>query len=141
MGGWGAGLIALVLATSVAACDSDDNAAPTTTPPNSASSSTSTRAEPNCAAHLPDGFTTLVSEERVTVADIRSLVVATLPPGPTQLVLPSHSADDAALFCIASDGGKSYNSYWVAGGGEVGDVCVVTYADGPPANPTWNGCD
>lgn len=140
MGRWGVGAIALVLGTSVAACDSDDQAHTTTTSTSIEGTSTSPTAALNCAAHLPDGFTSVVSEEPVTVADVRAIVVGTLPPEPTQLLLPSHAADDLALFCIASDGGNSYNSYWVASDDEVETVCITSYAGGLPAEPTW-GCE
>lgn len=91
-------------------------------------------AEPNCDAHRPEGFPTIVAMRGATVGDVRAIRVGTLPPQPTDVLLPSYSVDAPAVLCKATDGGSSFAYYWVALGGEVGNICTVTYGDGaePP---------
>ena len=104
--------------------------------------SATTITEPNCESHRPAGFPEVVWSKETTVEDVRAIRWGTLPPQPTELLLPSYSPGDPALLCIASSDHHSYASYWVASGGEVGDVCISTYGEGAePSEPQFGGCD
>ena len=138
------GLSALVVfvASVTGACAGDasrSNSEPVTAepqPPSGTSASsvdqsaTTAELEPNCESHRPDGFPTVISEEKVTVGDVRAIRIGTLPPEPTEVLLANYSADDMAVICVAFNGARSYSTYWVAGGGEVGYMCDSTYGEG-----------
>lgn len=81
----------------------------------------------------PRGFDLFVKAERVSIADLRNIVVVTPPPTPSSLLLPRHDAAEEALLCWATDGDVTYVEYWVTLDGDSKVLCTTRLVESIPA--------
>ena len=79
-----------------------------------------------CESVAPASYTKYFASESVTVAEIRAVVVGTLPASPTSLVLPDHEPSDTATMCWATDGAGRYVQYWVTPDGQTKTLCTTS---------------
>jgi hypothetical protein len=89
--------------------------------------------EARCMNFAPSGFGVFSRAETVSIGDIRNIVVVTLPPTPSSLLLPGHDAAEEAVMCWATDGDATFVRYWVTSGGESKVLCISRVADSTPA--------
>lgn len=72
------------------------------------------------------GYSKYFTSEHVTVAEIRAIVVGTLPPPPTSVLLAGRQPAERALMCWATDGSTRYVQYWVTQDGQTKSLCVTS---------------
>lgn len=88
--------------------------------------------EGRCMEFAPSGFGVFSRAETVSIADIRNIVVVTLPPTPSSLLLPGHDAAEEAVMCWATDGAATFVQYWVTSSGESKVLCTTRVAESTP---------
>ena len=65
--------------------------------------------------------------ETATIGDIRGIVVGTLPPSPTSLLLPTYDSSEQALVCWSTSSDRTtVAQYWVTSNGESQVLCIGT---------------
>ena len=146
--GWTLGLVAIVIFAVVgASCSETATRAPeeTTTsiveirtaePTSSTTASTTVvdSAEQRCMQFAPNDQLLFAKAETVSIADIRSIVVATPPPTPTSLLLPGHDSSEQALMCWSTSTDRTtVAQFWVASNGESRVFCTEKFLE--PASP------
>lgn len=101
-----------------------------TLPPASASTEGTESAEQRCTHFAPSDHPVFLKAEMVTINDIRNIVVATLPPTPTSLLLPEHAASEEAVMCWSTSADRiSVAQFWVTLGGESRVFCTVRFLE------------
>jgi hypothetical protein len=96
-------------------------------PSSTVGSSTVLSSEQRCTQFAPSDQRSYFKAETATIGDIRGIVVGTLPPPSTSLLLPTHDASEQALVCWStSSDGTSVAQYWVTSNGESQMLCVGT---------------
>lgn len=123
--------LALVLSCAVlAACSGSSSSSPpsirTTTTSAALSTAPIDAAATTCESVAPASYSKYFTSEDVTVAEIRAVVVGTLPVSPTSLVLPDHEPSDTATMCWATDGAGRYVQYWVTPDGQTKTLCTTS---------------
>ena len=89
--------------------------------------STVLSSEQRCMQFAPSDQRSFFQAEKVTIGDIRGIVVGTLPPPPTSLLLPTHDSSEQALVCWSTSRDRtSVAQYWVTSNGESQVLCVGT---------------
>jgi hypothetical protein len=78
-----------------------------------------------CLSVAPTNYAKYFTSETLTVAEIRAIVVNTLPPPPTSLLLPDHEASEKATMCWVTDGAGHFAQYWLTQDGQIGTVCTT----------------
>jgi hypothetical protein len=101
-----------------------ETSAATTGPPTSGNP-----VEGRCLEFAPSGFGVFSRAEAISVAEIRNIVVVTLPPTPASLLLPGHDAAEEAVMCWATDGAATLVQYWVTRSGESKVLCTTRVAE------------
>lgn len=123
--------LALVLSCAVlAACSGSSSSSPpsirTTTTSAALSTAPIDAAATTCESVAPASYSKYFTSEDVTVAEIRAVVVGTLPASPTSVVLPDHEPSDTATMCWATDGAGRYVQYWVTPDGQTKTLCTTS---------------
>jgi len=106
--------------TSTRASTTTTTAAPASTPSTTSVNAVATK----CASAAPVGYSKFFTSENVTVAEIRAIVVGTLPPPPTSVLLDGHQGSEQAVMCWATDGAGRYVQYWVTQDGHTKPLCI-----------------
>ena len=146
--GWMRGLVAIGIFAAVgASCSETATRAPeeTTTsiveirtaePTSSTTASTMAvdSAEQRCMEFAPNDQLLFAKAETVSIADIRSIVVATPPPTPTSLLLPGHDSSEQALMCWSTSTDRTTVAhFWVTSTGDSQVFCTEKFLE--PASP------
>jgi hypothetical protein len=90
--------------------------------------------EQRCMEFAPKDQFLFARSEPVSIADIRSIVVATPPPTPTSLLLPGHDSSEQALMCWSTSTDRTtVAQFWVTSNGESRVFCTEKFLK--PASP------
>ena len=152
-GEWSIGVVAIVtLGAAVASCSETVARAPdeTTTsiveirtaePTSSTTGSTTlvVSAEQRCMQFAPSDQRLFAKAEAVSIGDIRNIVVATLPPTPTSLLLPGHDSSEQALMCWSTSTDRTtVAQFWVTTTGDSRVFCTEKFLEPASADQVAN---
>ena len=85
-------------------------------------------AEQRCMHFAPSDHQLFLKAETVTIKDVRSIVVATLPPTPTSLLLPEYTASEPALMCWSASADRtSVANFWVTADNQSRVFCTAKF--------------
>jgi hypothetical protein len=85
-------------------------------------------AEQRCMRFAPSDHQLFLKAETVTVDDVRSIVMVTVSPTPTSLLLPELGASDEALMCWSSSADRtSVAQFWVTTDDQWRVLCTAKY--------------
>ena len=116
-----------------------ETATPVATLPASSSTDVTESAEQRCTHFAPNDQPMFLKAQTVTISDIRNIVVATLPPTPTSLLLPERAASEEALMCWSTLSTESPSRSLGRGRGSVAGVLHRKVLGGRLTRESWRG--